>query len=76
MARAVKSLPQADPSQALAEQLKDARAAAQAFIETTIADLNREHPAVSVEWLKQNLYAVHHVKCDCRLALKLLEGKQ
>jgi hypothetical protein len=57
----------------LEEQLRAARAASEMFIETKVAELKAEHPALSVEWLRLNLRATHRGACDCRLALMLIE---
>jgi hypothetical protein len=71
-----KAKPQPEPQPSFAEQIRAARAASQAYIDAKVAELKKEHPALSVEWLRLNLYAVNHIKCDCKLALKLIEEEK
>ena len=78
MAKAAKALSTPEPSPTLAEKIKAARAEALEFIEAKVRELKAapDGRQLPIEWIRQNLYAVNHVKCDCKLALKLLEEKQ
>jgi hypothetical protein len=63
----------------LADQLRAARQAAEAFIEAEAQRIKAspDGQSLPLAWLTQNVYAVHKARgCACRCALSLLESKQ
>jgi hypothetical protein len=63
-----------EPEVSLADRIKQARAEAEAFIETKAREVKAQNPLVSIDWIRLNLAAVHRTGgCSCRLALKLLD---
>ena len=75
MAKTAKALPTPEPSQTLADKINQARQEARDFIEAKVRELKAapDGQLLPIDWIRQNLYAVNHVKCECKLAQKLIE---
>jgi hypothetical protein len=64
--------PAATPEPSLADRLKEACAAAEAFIETIAQKEKAEAPTIPIDWHRLNLKLMYG-SCACKCALALLE---
>jgi len=73
-----KSQPQPEaPKASLAERITQARAEAEAFIESKVRELKASPDAamLPIDWLRQDLRKRHGGSCNCRCALSLMENE-